>query len=152
MGPCKNFWPEHWVSHLWFGFGKFPLKMWIFRIFALQEKKSLWVGLLFTCGAKVSSCRVGEGQCPSLYNCRMHGFYNILARSGAAKPPPLFVFRHAPSRPRDGTDVRVLYILISQIRNPNFVHIFKKNLVSFIFMSQLQIIHKMQSFFLSWID
>jgi len=38
--------------------------------------------------------------------------YYILARSGAAKPPPFFVFRHAPSRPRDGTDVGVLYILI----------------------------------------
>jgi len=38
-----------------------------------------------------------------------------LARSGAAKPPPphLFLFFcHAPSLPRDWTDVRVLYILI----------------------------------------
>jgi len=34
------------------------------------------------------------------------------ARSGAAKPGPFFVFCHAPSRPRDATDVRVLYILM----------------------------------------
>jgi len=47
----------------------------------------------------------------------LQGVLNQLAYSGAAKPPPfspfLFLFfRHAPSRPRDGTDVRVLYILI----------------------------------------
>jgi len=38
-------------------------------------------------------------------------YYNLLARSGAAKPPPSRSC-HAPPRPHDGTDVRVLYILM----------------------------------------
>jgi len=57
------------VSHLWFGFGKFPLKM---SNFSIQIKsKYLWVGSkagwpLTYCGSKVS---LGQG--PSLGKCVM---------------------------------------------------------------------------------
>jgi len=54
--------------------------------------------------------------------CRVYGrtFIKILACSGAAEPPPFFAVRHAPPFPflpclRDGTDVRVLYILIDTV-------------------------------------
>jgi len=46
MSPGQNFLllELDWVSHLWFGFGKFPLKIPNFSIFSLQVKKSHHVG------------------------------------------------------------------------------------------------------------
>jgi len=75
MGPGKNFltWVgSGQVSHLWFGFGKFPLKMQIFSIFLPSDQKNLFGSgqkvpeakagqLLIYCGSKVSSDRLGSG-------------------------------------------------------------------------------------------
>jgi len=58
------------VSHLWFGFGNFPLKIQNFQFFALWVKKisvgrvkkyldQSQVGLLFTAGKRYA--RVGQG-------------------------------------------------------------------------------------------
>jgi len=57
-----------WVSHLWFGFGKFCQKVPSFPIFSLRVKKIAsgqvkkypvqgWVGLLFTAGQKYDQLR-----------------------------------------------------------------------------------------------
>jgi len=62
------------VSHLWFGFGKFPLKMSIFSIFfPSDQKKSLQVGSKSTWvkGGSASyllqvKSKLGSGQGPSL--------------------------------------------------------------------------------------
>jgi len=77
-----------WVSHLWFGFGKFPLKMSIF--FPLGQKKNL-VGLgqkvpgskaggsLIYCGSKVCSVQWGQG--PSQQTKLNSRAYNHLPQS-----------------------------------------------------------------------
>jgi len=55
----SNFCCSGWVSHLWFGFGKFPLKIPNFSIFHFRwGQKEPWskMGrLLFNCGSKVCS-------------------------------------------------------------------------------------------------
>jgi len=61
------------VSHIWFGFGKFPHKSQIFQFFPLRIKKNLIgvgqrrVSLFFTAGQKYA--RVGSGSISSIqYN------------------------------------------------------------------------------------
>jgi len=66
MGLGQNFFGSGWVSHLWFGFGKFPLKIPNFSIFFPSSQKNI-VGLglkvpgskmvqpLIYCGSKACS-------------------------------------------------------------------------------------------------
>jgi len=76
MGPGQNFLTRvrlGRVSHLWFGFENFPLKMSNFQFFSLRIKKSLRVGLKSTWykGGSDSylvwvKSKLGLGQGPSL--------------------------------------------------------------------------------------
>jgi len=57
------------VSHLWLGFGKFPLKIPNFQFFSLPVAKYVdqrRVGLLFTASQKYAQVGIGSGQCPFL--------------------------------------------------------------------------------------
>jgi len=56
------------VSHLWFGFRKFPLKCQIFQFLPLWVKKiSLgWLSILVKVTAGQKYAQVGSGQWPSL--------------------------------------------------------------------------------------
>jgi len=81
----KRFWPGSGrVSHLWFGFRKFPLKMSNFSIFSIRMKKYLGQRQVSYYRSKVSFGRVGSGrvkaslpdtQIPSLMR-RPHGHSN----------------------------------------------------------------------------
>jgi len=66
------------VSHLWFGFGKFPLKITNFSIFGSKKTSSSWVKKypdprpLIYCGSKVCSGWVGSG---SISTCCVTSFF-----------------------------------------------------------------------------
>jgi len=96
MGPGENFWLGLGqffvarVSHLWFGFGKFPLKMLNLSIFSLCVKKNLFGSgqkvpgstvsrPLFYCGSKVSSGR-GPSLLHHAWNLSFWFWYNSLIK------------------------------------------------------------------------